>query len=117
MAPYPGLRRLSGRGPRSQEEALDRGTVVVVREQVANGVDIPTDGEIRREHDIHYQCRNFTGFDFAGRTRKSMRQGSWSAEVPTVRGLIRSEALSSSVTGASLKVLPTGPRRRRCRAR
>jgi 5-methyltetrahydropteroyltriglutamate--homocysteine methyltransferase len=75
----------------SQEEALDRGTAVVVREQVANGVDIPTDGEIRREHYIYYQCRNFTGFDFAGLTRKSMRQGSWSAEVPTVRGLIRSE--------------------------
>jgi 5-methyltetrahydropteroyltriglutamate--homocysteine methyltransferase len=73
----------------SEEAALDRGTLEVVREQAAAGIDVPTDGEVRREHYIYYQCRHFAGFDFASLTRKSMRQGSWIAEVPTVRGPIR----------------------------
>ena len=32
------------------EELLDRGTEEVVREQDVLGIDIPTDGEIRRDH-------------------------------------------------------------------
>jgi 5-methyltetrahydropteroyltriglutamate--homocysteine methyltransferase len=73
----------------SDEAALDLGTEEIVREQVAAGIDVPTDGEIRREHYIYYQCRHLAGFDFAGLTKKAMRQGSWVAEVPTVRSPIK----------------------------
>ncbi len=70
-------------------ELLDRGTQEVVQEQVSLGIDIPTDGEVRRENYIHYQCRNFEGFDFEHLTRKVGRQGAWIAELPTIVGPIR----------------------------
>ncbi len=35
------------------EASLDRGSREVVREQVKLGIDIPTDGEVRRENYIH----------------------------------------------------------------
>ena len=117
MAPDQGLRRLSSHGRRPTEDALDRGTMEVVREQAANGIDVPTDGEVRREHYIYYQCRHFTGFDFVGLTRKSMRQGSWSAEVPTVRGSIRAERpilqrdwrVAQTATDRPVKIMLPGP--------
>ncbi len=33
---------------------MDRATAEVVRDQIACGIDIPTDGEVRRENYIHY---------------------------------------------------------------
>ena len=67
-------------------DLLDRGTQEAVRDQVEAGIDIPTDGEIRREHYVYYHCRHIDGIDFEDLTTKDMRQGSWQAQVPTVRG-------------------------------
>ncbi len=72
--------------PDDIDEILDRATQEVVQEQVQVGIDIPTDGEIRRENYIHYQCRNFDGFDFAHLTRLELRNGAWVADVPTIVG-------------------------------
>lgn len=44
--------------PEDIEERLDRGTREAVIDQVVAGIDIPTDGEIRRENYIHYHCRH-----------------------------------------------------------
>ncbi len=74
--------------PPDIDEILDRATREVVREQVQAGIDIPTDGEIRRENYIHYQCRNFDGFDFSRLTRLELRNGAWVADVPTIVGPI-----------------------------
>ena len=63
---------------------LDEATQAVVREQVQIGIDIPTDGEVRREHYIYYHLRHIGGFDFDKLTVKTMRDGSWQAQVPTV---------------------------------
>ncbi len=63
---------------------LDEATRAVVREQVQIGIDIPTDGEVRREHYIYYHLRHIGGFDFDKLTVKTMRDGSWQAQVPTV---------------------------------
>ena len=52
---------------------LDRATEEVVREQDEFGIDIPTDGEIRRENYIHYHCRRLSGFDFQRLSEKTMR--------------------------------------------
>jgi 5-methyltetrahydropteroyltriglutamate--homocysteine methyltransferase len=84
---------------------------------VAAGIDVPTDGEIRREHYIYYQCRNFAGFDFQRLTRKAMRRGSWTAEVPTVTGkvsaknpvLVRDWRVAQSVTDRPVKITLPGP--------
>ena len=55
------------------EAILDRATTLVVREQVELGIDIPTDGEIRRENFIHYHCRHLRGIDFDALTERQMR--------------------------------------------
>ena len=52
------------------EAILDRATIEVVREQVELGIDIPTDGEIRRENYIHYHCRHLRGIDFETLTER-----------------------------------------------
>ncbi len=78
--------------PADAEELLDRATREVVRDQVAAGIDILTDGEIRREHYIYYHCRHLGGFDFDRLTQRAMRGGGWQAEVPTVTGPIAAGA-------------------------
>ena len=62
---------------------LDRATQEVVREQVELGIDIPTDGEIRRENYIHYHCRHLKGVDFEALSEKQMR-GHYTARLPTI---------------------------------
>jgi 5-methyltetrahydropteroyltriglutamate--homocysteine methyltransferase len=71
------------------EELLDRATREAVADQVQAGIDVPTDGEARRENYIHYHCRRLDGIDFAWRTRKTMRAGAWTDAVPTVTGPVR----------------------------
>ncbi len=57
------------------EELLNRATREVVLEQVQLGIDLPSDGEVRRENYIHYHCRNMEGIDFPCLTQKAMRDG------------------------------------------
>ena len=40
------------------EAAFVKAVEEVVQDQVDAGIDIPTDGEVRRENYIFYQCRN-----------------------------------------------------------
>ena len=68
------------------EAIISRGVEQVVREQVEAGIDIPTDGEIPRENYIHYHCRHLNGFDFDHLTEKGVRGGTYSANLPTIRG-------------------------------
>ena len=96
-------------------DLLDRGTQEAVRDQVEAGIDIPTDGEIRREHYVYYHCRNIDGIDFEDLTTKDMRQGSWQAQVPTVRGLWRRGDRSCRTTGVRPRRPAGGPSRLRCR--
>ncbi|MCC7271463.1 MAG: cobalamin-independent methionine synthase II family protein [Alphaproteobacteria bacterium] len=101
----------------ADDALLDRGTAEVVREQVAAGIDIPTDGEVRREHYIYHQCRRFAGFDFAGLTQKAMRGGSWNAAVPTVVGpvragppqMVRDWRVAQAATDRPVKMTLPGP--------
>ena len=71
-------------------ETLDRATQEVVLEQI-NWIDIPTDGEIRRENYVHYHCRHLDGIDFSALTKKLMRDGTWMASVPTIVGPVTSQ--------------------------
>ena len=70
------------------EELLARATGEAVRDQLECGIDIPTDGEQRRENYIHYHCRHLTGIDFARLTRKVHRNGAAVADLPTISGPI-----------------------------
>ena len=68
--------------------AFDKATTDVVRLQVDCGVDIPTDGEMRRENYVHYHCRHLEGFDFSDLTKRVLREGAYNAFLPTIRGKV-----------------------------
>ncbi len=99
------------------EEAFARATHEVVRDQVAAGIDIPTDGEVRRENYIHYHCRHLDGIDFERLTEKSLREGAYSARLPTVTGPIaardrflpRDWRVAQAATDRPVKITLPGP--------
>ncbi len=74
------------------EEVLDRGCAQVIADQEQAGIDIPTDGEVPRENYIHYHCRHLSGFDFAKLTTVSLRNGAYTADLPTISGPVRAQA-------------------------
>ncbi len=98
------------------EEILERATVEVVREQVELGIDIPTDGEIRRENYIHYHCRHVAGIDFTRLSEKTMR-GHYTAHLPTVVApitagepfLVRDFRIAQQATDRPIKMTFPGP--------
>ncbi len=99
------------------EEALGRGVREAVLDQVAAGIDVPTDGEIRRDNYIYYHCRHLGGFDFDNLTEKTMRNGAWTALVPTIRGPVTAGApflpdewrAAQSHTDRPVKIALPGP--------
>ena len=99
------------------EEVLDRATREVVLEQAQLGIDVPTDGEVRRENYIHYHCRKMAGIDFARLTPKAMRDGQWTVAVPTISGpvkagagfLVRDWRVAQAVTENPVKITLPGP--------
>ena len=98
------------------EELLDRATCEVVAEQDALGIDIPTDGEVRRENYIHYHCRHIKGFDFDRLTTRTMR-GHYQAHLPTITAavtagepfLVRDWKVAQSATRKPVKITIPGP--------
>lgn len=89
----------------------------VIADQVAAGVDIPTDGEVRRENYIHYHCRHLNGIDFETLTEKELRGGAYSASLPTITGPISAREnflphdwkAAQSFTDRPVKVTMPGP--------
>jgi 5-methyltetrahydropteroyltriglutamate--homocysteine methyltransferase len=104
-------------GMTDQLEVLDRATQEVVRTQVKLGIEIPTDGEVRRENYVYYHCRHLNGFDFANLIERMMRGGSWRAYVPLVSGpvsarrefLTRDWRVAQSATKRPVKITLPGP--------
>jgi 5-methyltetrahydropteroyltriglutamate--homocysteine methyltransferase len=66
------------------ESLFARAAAEVISDQVECGIDIPTDGEVRRENYIHYHCRNLNGIDFDNLTRTMARDGATQMELPTI---------------------------------
>lgn len=81
-----------------QARALfDKATTEVIADQIACGIDIPTDGEVRRENYVHYQCRHFTGFDFKNLVEREMRNGAYVTQLPSIRGKVVAEDVNTLV--------------------
>ena len=103
-------------GPEA-DELLDRATREVILEQVRIGIDIPSDGEVRRENYIHYHCRHIEGIDFKNLTRKAMRDGQWVVDVPTIAAPVKAESdflvrdwrVAQAVTEHPAKITLPGP--------
>jgi 5-methyltetrahydropteroyltriglutamate--homocysteine methyltransferase len=99
------------------EAILARGTKEVIGDQVACGIDIPSDGEVRRENYIHYHCRHLNGIDFERLTKKSLRQGAYSAHLPTITGPVSARdhflphdwKIAQSFTDRPVKITMPGP--------
>ena len=49
----------------------------VIKDQIECGIDVVTDGEVRRENYIHYHCRHIAGVDFNTLTEKAARTGNY----------------------------------------
>ena len=100
-----------------QQAAFDRATREVVAEQAAIGIDIPTDGEVRRANYIHYHCSHLEGFDPETLTLRTMRGGAWTAEMPTFTGkiaarapfLVRDWRVAQAATERPVKITVPGP--------
>ena len=99
------------------DELFALGVKEVVEDQVRAGIDIPTDGEVRRENYIHYHCRHLAGIDFEQLRTKEVRGGNYSSELPTITGpvgaresfLPRDWRIAQSFTGKPVKITMPGP--------
>lgn len=68
-----------------------RATKEVIDDQIDAGIDIVTDGEVRRENYVHAQCRHFRGFDFEHLGHHRIR-GTIETRLPMVSGPVGFEA-------------------------
>jgi len=68
------------------ESLFVEGAAEVIADQVAAGVDVVTDGEVRRENYVHYHCRHLNDISFERLTETSKRSGSYQAHLPTITG-------------------------------
>ena len=59
----------------SAETIFTKATKDIIEDQIKCGIDIITDGEVRRENYIHYHCRHIKGIDFGLLNKKEARTG------------------------------------------
>jgi len=60
-----------------KDELIKKACQEIIKEQETAGIDIITDGEVRRENYILYHCRHLKGIDFSKLTKKVVRSGSY----------------------------------------
>jgi 5-methyltetrahydropteroyltriglutamate--homocysteine methyltransferase len=85
--------------------------------QIDAGIDIPTDGEMRREHFIFYHLRHLNGIDFDNLQSRSIRSGAWDREVPTIVDAVRPDGrflpydyqIAQSYSTQPVKITVPGP--------
>ena len=100
------------------EELLIKATRDAIQDQLDCVIDIPTDGEQRRENYIHYHCRNLAGIDFVNLTNKVHRNGAAVADLPTINGKIeprgnhflnRDFTIAQNFSNRPVKITVPGP--------
>ncbi len=72
----------------ASEALYVQATKAAIVDQLEAGIDVPTDGEQRRENYIHYHCRHLNGMDFENLTKLTVRDGAYTTELPTISGNI-----------------------------
>ena len=99
------------------ETAFADATRAVITDQIGAGIDIPTDGEVRRDNYIYYHCRHLRGIDFERMAERTFRDGSETGFVPVIRGRIHAThtfladdwAFAQSFTDNPVKITMPGP--------
>ena len=66
------------------EAIINKATQEIISDQIECGIDIITDGEVRRENYIHYHCRFLKGIDFDKLTKQTARTGNYDCYLPTI---------------------------------
>ncbi len=102
---------------RDLETRFALATQAAVTAQIDAGVDIPTDGEMRREHYIFYHLRHLSGVDFEHLQKRKIRTGAWELEVPTIVGRVRPKdrflpydyQIAQSYSSQPIKITVPGP--------
>ncbi len=98
------------------ESLFRRATKEVIEDQIDAGIDVVTDGEVRRENYVHAQCRHLSGFDFEHLGQHRVR-GTIETRLPTVTGpvgfetspLARDFETAQSLSTRPVKVTLPGP--------
>jgi len=100
-----------------KDELIKKACQEVIKEQDAAGIDIITDGEVRRENYILYHCRHLKGIDFNILTKKVARSGSYKSRFPTITSKViagksflpKEWKMSQSFTKCPVKITIPGP--------
>ena len=99
------------------EELFQRATIEIIKDQEECGIDILTDGEVRRENYIHYHCRYLEGIDFETLSEKVARTGNYKCWLPTITGKVKAKEpflvdewnINQKLTSKPLKITIPGP--------
>ena len=89
----------------------------VINDQIECGIDIVTDGEVRRENYIHYHCRHIAGVDFKTLTEKVARTGNYKCWLPTITAKVEAQdsflvhdwKVSQKLSSKPVKITIPGP--------
>lgn len=73
----------------TDDSLFERAASEIINIQLGAGIDIPTDGEVRRENYIHYHCRHLDGFDFENLEHRILRDGAYETSLPAIRSKIK----------------------------
>ena len=102
---------------KNAEDLFLKATKQVIKDQELCGLDIITDGEVRRENYVHYHCRHLLGIDFSFLTEKPARSGSYTSFLPTIASKVEADKpflvdewkKNQSLTKKDLKITIPGP--------
>jgi len=100
-----------------KDELIKKACQEIIKEQETAGIDIITDGEVRRENYILYHCRHLKGIDFSKLTKKVVRSGSYESWFPTITSKVvagenflpKEWKMSQSFTKCPVKITMPGP--------
>ncbi|SVA09368.1 uncharacterized protein METZ01_LOCUS62222 [marine metagenome] len=101
----------------STEKLFCQAAKEVINDQIECGIDIVTDGEVRRENYIHYHCRHITGVDFDTLTEKMARTGNYKCWLPTIVSKVEAQdsflvhdwEVAQKVSSKPVKITIPGP--------
>jgi len=100
-----------------KDELIKKACQEVIKEQDKAGIDIITDGEVRRENYILYHCRHLKGIDFSKLIKKVVRSDSYESWFPTITSKViagdsflpKEWKMSQSFTKLPIKITIPGP--------
>ena len=100
-----------------REELFLQAATEVIKDQIECGIDIVTDGEVRRENYIHYHCRHIAGVDFETLTERVARTGNYKCWLPTITAKVEAQdsflvhdwKVSQKLSSKPVKITIPGP--------